>query len=360
MISALDADYHLQDPVLLHAQGLDEIVVREAAPGCAARRPARSGTSVVDALEHPTGEVDDRHGRQVRRSHRVLQVADRGADPRRHPDAHPGQCHLSSTRKTSRSRWPRPAAGLDAILVPGGFGKRGIEGKIAAVTLRARERGFLTWASASACSWPSSNSPATWPAWKAPIAPKFARHTPHPVIALITEWQNARRPDREARSRIPTWAAPCAWARSSCQLAAGSLAAQVYGATSITERHRHRYEVNNHYLTRLRRGGPAAFRQDARRATGRDGRDAPTTRGFRPASSTPSSPPLRAGGHPLFTGFVRAARATPGLNQRPWHSHETLRLRSRAGPAVFPDRRPLRRSKASNLRSIPPAQLKEI
>ena len=86
---------------------------------------------------------------------------------------------------------------------------------------------------------------------------EFDPETPHPVIALITEWQDrdGRVEQRDASS--PISAAPCAWAaRNACSKPA-ALAREVYGAERIVERHRHRYEVNNHYLPRLEAGRAA-------------------------------------------------------------------------------------------------------
>jgi CTP synthase len=112
---------------------------------------------------------------------------------------------------------------------------------------------FRTSASASACSSPSSSARGDMAGLANANSTEFDYATPHPVVALITEWQN-RDGSIEKRQRIvPTWAAPCASARS---LAKSCLARWRTGSTARPlwpSGHRHRYEVNNHYLPRSRR-----------------------------------------------------------------------------------------------------------
>jgi CTP synthase len=82
---------------------------------------------------------------------------------------------------------------------------------------------------------------------------EFDQDTPHPVIGLITEWRTAAARSRSA-ARTPTSAAPCAWAQV-CKLKPGTLAHAIYGKDVVTERHRHRYEVNNTLLAQLEAAG---------------------------------------------------------------------------------------------------------
>ena len=79
---------------------------------------------------------------------------------------------------------------MDAILVPGGFGKRGVEGKIAAIRFARENRRALPRHLPRHAGRRRSSTRATWPASTAPTAPSSIRDTPHPVIALITEWQD--------------------------------------------------------------------------------------------------------------------------------------------------------------------------
>ena len=141
---------------------------------------------------------------------------------------------------------------MDAILVPGGFGGRGTEGKIAAIRY-ARENkvpylGICLGMQLATIEFARNKLPAS----KAPTAPSSTAPRRIPWSPLITEWM-----DREGRvesaTPVPTWAAPCA----SAPRAARSRPAPggtIYGKT-VTERHRHRYEVNNTYVPRLEAAG---------------------------------------------------------------------------------------------------------
>ena len=179
---------HLQDSVLLHEQGLDEIVVDklrlEVPPTDLAE-----WRQVVSAQGQPRRPGRHRHGRQVRADPRLLHVAARGADARRPEDPHARQHPLHrvhrhrAARHRTRSRawtrsWCRAAS--------------------ASAASRARSRrcatrastASRTSASASACRWRSSSSAATCSGWRDANSTEFDRATPHPVIALITEWQD--------------------------------------------------------------------------------------------------------------------------------------------------------------------------
>ena len=139
VISAVDADDIYKIPLLLHEQELDDIVVDklrlEVPP-----TDLSEWRAVVAAKQQSRGGVDIAHGRQVRADPRLVHLAQRGADARRHQDPHPRQHPLRRVAPTSSSTGPGRLAGMDAILVPGGFGERGIEGKIQAVRYARENR----------------------------------------------------------------------------------------------------------------------------------------------------------------------------------------------------------------------------
>jgi CTP synthase len=193
---------------------------------------------------------------------------------------------------------------MDAILVPGGFGKRGIEGKIAAVRF-AREGkvpylGICLGMQIAAieiarnkCDLESANST------------EFDPDTPHPVIALITEWQNhdgkVERRDEKSYlgGTMRLGAQPASVKR-------GTLAHKIYGKDTVAERHRHRYEVNNHYVPRLESAGLtiSAKTKSEDLTEIAELADHPWFVGvqFHPEfTSTPRE------GHPLFKSFIKAA-----------------------------------------------------
>jgi CTP synthase len=193
---------------------------------------------------------------------------------------------------------------MDAVLVPGGFGKRGIEGKIAAVKYARENRvpylGICLGMQIAAieiardkCGLEGANST------------EFDPDTPHPVIALITEWQNhdGRVERRDAQSNLGgtmrLGAQPCTVKRN-------TLAFRIYGKETVAERHRHRYEVNNHYVSRLESAGLViSAKTKAEDLTEMaELADHPWFFGcqYHPEfTSTPRE------GHPLFISFVKAA-----------------------------------------------------
>ena len=161
VISMWDVDTIYKVPRMLHEQGLDGLIcdkLRLNTPPANLQALGRPGLR----SRAPAGRGHHRHGRQVRRPVGQLQVAQRGAAPRRHEEP----CAREDRLRRLRDHHAESVAQLakyDAILVPGGFGKRGIEGKIARRASPARTR-FPTWASAWACRSPPSNTRATWPA----------------------------------------------------------------------------------------------------------------------------------------------------------------------------------------------------
>ena len=201
-------------------------------------------------------------------------------------------------------------ADFDAILVPGGFGRRGVEGKIAAIRY-AREHGIpylgiclgmqlaVIEFARHVCGLDGANST------------EFDQGTPHPVVALITEWvdHDGRIERRDAASDL---GGTMRLGAQRCPVEPGSLANQVYGS-SVCERHRHRYEVNNHYVPRLVQAGLKISARTPTEGLTEIAELPQTGRGAHPwfvgvqfhpeFTSTPRS------GHPLFKAYIEAAIA---------------------------------------------------
>jgi len=143
--------------------------------------------------------------------------------------------------------------GVDAILVPGGFGSRGIEGKIHAVKV-ARENNIpylgiclgmqiaVIEYARNACGLEGANST------------EFNSETEHPVVGLIEEWIDEKG-NREQRSADSDLGGTMRLGAQVCHLVPGSNAEGIYGADQVKERHRHRFEVNNNYLPQLKEAG---------------------------------------------------------------------------------------------------------
>ena len=248
-------------------------------------------------------------------------------------------------------------AGMDAILVPGGFGKRGVEGKIAAIRY-AREKGIPYLGICLGMQLAVIEYARHMAGLDGANSTEFDPDTRHPVVALITEWQN-RDGSIERRAANSDLGGTMRLGGQPCEVVPGSLAHRIYGATTVAERHRHRYEVNNHYLPRLEAAGLVVGAR-ARSETAGDlceMIEMPQHPWFFGCQFHPefTSNPRR--GHPLFIGFVRAAlerqrqragrqRERRGRRARRIavsRADETVRLRRRTRPAAVPHRRSLRR-----------------
>jgi CTP synthase len=203
-------------------------------------------------------------------------------------------------------------ATADAILVPGGFGDRGVEGKIEAVRF-ARENGVpflgiclgmhvaLIEYARNVCGLDGANST------------EMERGTPHPIIALITEWQNADG-STQTRDESSDLGGTMRLGAQPCHLEPGSLTREVYGADTINERHRHRYEVNNNYLARLQEAGMRVAGWSADRSLV-EMVELPGHPWFIACQFHPEFTSRPRGGHPLFTSFIQAALARASARQ---------------------------------------------
>jgi CTP synthase len=307
VISAIDVDNIYKLPLWLHAQRLDELVVRKFHLDAPAA-DLSDWKNVVNAMEFPEAEVViGMVGKYVdlKESYKSLNEA------LTHAGIH--------TQTRVRIRYidseqievdgPELLADLDAILVPGGFGSRGIEGKIRAVQY-AREHkvpylGICLGMQVAVIEFARHVA-----GLEGASSTEFDRDTPHPVIALITEWQD-HTGRIERRDEASDLGGTMRLGAQECRLIPGSLAHRVYGGDVIVERHRHRYEFNNVYRDPLCEAGLviSGTSMDGSLVEVTELQDHPWFLGcqFHPEfRSTPRD------GHPLFSGFVRAAREYHG------------------------------------------------
>ena len=195
-------------------------------------------------------------------------------------------------------------AGMDAVLVPGGFGERGVEGKIAAVRY-ARENevpylGICLGMQVAVIEF-ARNRAGLAGAHSTEFRPDAA----DPVIALITEWQD-RAGTVERRDTDSNLGGTMRLGAQPCRLRPGTLAHRTYARDLITERHRHHYEFNNRYREVLERVGLAVSGTSSD-----DGLveviEFPEHPWFLACQFHPEFTSTPRDGHPLFTGFIRAA-----------------------------------------------------
>jgi CTP synthase len=202
-------------------------------------------------------------------------------------------------------------AAMDAILVPGGFGKRGTEGKICAIRF-AREHKLPYLGICLGMQLAVVEYARDVAGMAGAHSTEFEPDTPYPVIGLITEWQD-RSGRLEKRDQQSDLGGSMRLGGQVCQLKDGTLARDIYAKAEITERHRHRYEVNNTLLAELEAKGLVV--------AGR----APVTdlcemvelpRGVHPwfvgCQFHPEFTSNPRDGHPLFKAFVEAALANKG------------------------------------------------
>ena len=309
VISAVDARDIYEIPMLLHAQGLDDIIVEKLRLEAQAKAADLSAwQSVVDAKLNPEAEVDIAMvGKyvQIRDSYLSLNEAltHAGVQTRTRVRIH----FIEST--DIEERGTGVLEGMDAILVPGGFGERGIEGKIAAVR-HARENGIPNLGICLGMQLAVIEYGRNVLRLDGANSTEFNRAGPHPVIALITEWQDTAR-GSQARDESSDKGGTMRLGAQDVRLVDGSRARSLYGREVIRERHRHRYEFNNGYLERYRGGGmgitglsPDGLVEIVELA----GHPWFLATQFHPEfTSNPRD------GHPLFTGFVAAARTRRSL-----------------------------------------------
>ncbi len=311
VIAALDADSIYKIPAMLHDQMLDEIVCHKLAILAKAANLS-VWKKIVDALEHPAHEVNIAFvGKYVDLTESYKSLTEALVHAGIHTTSRVKVHYLDS--EEIETNGPQALAAMDAILVPGGFGRRGTEGKIAAIRY-ARENqvpylGICLGMQLATIEFarhvaelPGANST------------EFDQETPHPVVALITEWldREGRIEKRDANSDL---GGTMRLGAQRCPVLAGTLAATVYGK-EVNERHRHRYEVNNAYVPRLEAAGLVI---SARTPTENlpEMMELPTSvhPWFFGVQFHPEFTSNPRTGHPLFIAFVKAALARQSAKQ---------------------------------------------
>jgi CTP synthase len=302
VISAVDVDDIYRIPLLLHDQGLDDIVVDKLRLDVPTADLA-AWRQVSSAKMNPDGQIDIAMvGKyvQIRDSYISLNEAlmHGGLKTRTRVRLHYIESTDIEADGTDR------LAGMDAILVPGGFGARGIEGKIRAIRF-AREHGVPYLGICLGMQLAIIEFGRHVLKLADAHSTEFNRATPDRVIALITEWQD-RALGAQTRDESSQLGGTMRLGAQDVLLQAGSHARDLYGRDQIAERHRHRYEFNNNYLDAYKRAGM--------RFSGFSGDglveiiELPSHPWFVATQFHPEFTSTPRDGHPLFTGFVRAAR----------------------------------------------------
>ncbi|OQA34926.1 MAG: CTP synthase [Betaproteobacteria bacterium ADurb.Bin341] len=305
VIECLDADSIYQIPAMLHEQMIDEIVCHKL--GILAKAADLSvWQKLVHALQHPEHTVDIAFvGKYVdlTESYKSLTEALKhaGIHTRSRINIHYMDSEDIENCGTDALR------AVDAILVPGGFGVRGTEGKIAAIRY-AREHKVPYLGICLGMQLATIEFARHVAGLEGANSTEFDAATPHPVVALITEWLD-REGRVEKRSADSNLGGTMRLGAQRCPIKPGTRAEAIYGK-EVNERHRHRYEVNNAYVPRLEAAGMVI---SARTPTENLPEMMELPQELHPwfvgVQFHPEFTSNPRTGHPLFTAFVQAALA---------------------------------------------------
>ncbi len=303
VISMPDVDSIYKVPRVLHEQGLDELVCMKLQ---LLTKPAdlKRWDSLVHEVEHPAATVKIAMcGKytDLSDSYKSLNEALRHAGIHNHAKVQIDYVDAESLTAETAGQ----LSDFDAILVPGGFGKRGIEGKIVAAQYAREQR--IPYLGICLGMQVATIEYARHVAGMADAnSTEFEPDSPHPVIALIEEWKD-RDGSIQKRTASSDLGGTMRLGAQSSDVKAGTLAFQIYGPV-VTERHRHRYEANVNYLDRLQAAGlviSALTQTEKLTEIVELPRDQhPWFMGVQFHPEFKSTP---WGGHPLFTSYVKAA-----------------------------------------------------
>jgi CTP synthase len=301
VITARDASSIYKIPNLLRDEGLDEIVCDKFGLDLP-KADLKHWSDVVYALENPKRSVDIAMvGKYVDLTESYKSLSEALIHAGIHTETKVNIKYIDS--EEIQTSGLACLSDVDGILIPGGFGERGIEGKIIAAQF-ARENGIPFFGICLGMQAAVIEFSRNVLKYAEAHSTEFSHDTPHPVIALITEWMTPEG-NLEIRSEDSDAGGTMRLGGQPCKLAVGSRVAKAYGRDSIVERHRHRYEFNNTYMMELEEAGLniTGRSKDGNLVEIVEVENHPWFVGcqFHPEfTSTPKD------GHPLFSAFLEA------------------------------------------------------
>ncbi|WP_044470077.1 glutamine hydrolyzing CTP synthase [Mannheimia massilioguelmaensis] len=303
VISLKDVNSIYQIPALLKSQGLDDFICQRFHLSCQ-EADLSEWEQVLYRESNPTGDVT------------IGMVGKYIELPDAYKSVNEALKHAGLTNRLSvhikyvdsqdvETKGVEVLKGLDGILVPGGFGYRGVEGKILTAQY-ARENkipylGICLGMQTALIEYARNVAGLTQA-----NSSEFDKACPQPVVGLITEWQDAEG-NVEKRSDNSDLGGTMRLGAQQCHLVEGSLARQLYGKETIEERHRHRYEVNNKLLPQIEKAGLKVTGLSADRKLV-EIIEVPNHPWFVACQFHPEFTSTPRDGHPLFAGFVKAAK----------------------------------------------------
>lgn len=306
VITARDVDVLYKIPLGLHEQGLDTIVVDRLKLPVTRSADLSEWEAAVDATLNPLDEV-------------TIAVVGKYVD---HQDAYKsvGEAlkHGGLRQRTRVNlKWLEAQelensgldalAGVDGILVPGGFGDRGFEGKVLSAKY-AREHGVPYFGICYGMQAAVVDYARHIAGLEGANSTENDKQSPHPVIGLITEWRTASG-ETETRDERSDLGGTMRLGLQEARLKPGTLARELYGKDVVAERHRHRYEFNNRYRTQLEDAGLVISAKSMDDLLVEMIELPPSQHPwFLACQAHPEFLSTPREGHPLFVGFIRAAR----------------------------------------------------
>ena len=300
-----DADSIYEIPEMLHNQGIDNIITEQLQLNVQ-QADLTEWKKIVYAIKNPKHTVKIAMvGKYVdlTESYKSLTEALKHAGIHTETDVQITYIDSESLEKEGVDSLKE----MDAILVPGGFGARGVEGKIAAVKY-ARENQVPYLGICLGMQIALIEYARDVAGMKGANSTEFDLKAPYPVVGLIDEWQTADG-SVEIRDAGADLGGTMRLGAQEVELKEGSLAAKIYGSTSIKERHRHRYEVNNNFVPELEKAGLVIGGVSAGRERLVETIELPNHPWFFACQFHPEFTSTPRKGHPLFTAFVKAALA---------------------------------------------------
>lgn len=304
VISLQDAGSIYEIPMILHEQGLDERIIDKLQLGELKQANLEEWQQVVDKENSPNKSIKvGMVGKYTDLSDAYKSLNEALKHAGIHTKTHVEIVYIDA--EAIEKKGTKKLDSVDAILIPGGFGERGAEGKIEAIRY-ARENhvpflGICLGMQAAVVEFARHVA-----GLEHANSSEFDEKTPHPVIGLITEWLDEKG-IKELRDKQSDLGGTMRLGEQKAMLTKGSLAHRAYGSQVIIERHRHRYEVNNQYIQELAEKGLVI---GARSVDGKlvEMVELDSHPWFLGCQFHPEFTSTPRGGHPLFKSFILAAR----------------------------------------------------
>jgi CTP synthase len=309
VFTSIDVDTIYKVPRILHEQGLDNVVVDKLSLKCKKKTDLSDWDEVIDKLESPNSTVDIAMvGKYMDLTESYKSLSEALIHASVHTQTKVNIHYFDS--EDIEKNGTDCLSEMSAILVPGGFGTRGVEGKISTVRF-ARENSIPYLGICLGLQVAVIEFARNMANMEKANSTEFNSETPYPVVGLITEWQGEDGV-LQTRSEESDLGGTMRLGGQECAIVKGTLSRKVYGKSVIIERHRHRYEVNNKLIGQISEAGllVSGKSTDGSLVEMVEIADHPWFVACQFHPEFTSSP---RDGHPLFESFIKAASKAHNL-----------------------------------------------